>query len=40
LYNLIQIGIEIIPAKLNPADHIVPSGVALSSSEIIGNQGV
>jgi len=40
LYNLIQIGIEITPARLNPADHRVPSGVALSSSDIIGNQGV
>ena len=40
LYNLIQIGIEITPARLKPADHRVPSGVALSSSEIIGNQAL
>ena len=32
-------GIDIIPAKLNPADHNVPSGVSSSSSEIVGNQG-
>jgi hypothetical protein len=33
-------GIKFVGAFLNPADRIVPSGVALSSSEIIGNQGV
>ena len=40
LYNLIQTGIEINPARLNPADHKVPSGGDLSSSDIMGNQGV